>query len=134
MIRLIEGKYPNYQQLIPQNLSQKLSVKRDQLLASLKRVSLMSNQKSKGVTLHLKPGRLEITSNNPETGQAKEELEINYGGSDLRIGFNAKYILDVLSSMENDKVSFELNDQLSPGLMRPEGDENYRCVVMPMRI
>lgn len=134
MIRLIEGKYPNYQQLIPRDLTQRLSVNRDALLSSLKRVSLFSNQKSKGVTLNLSNNSMEISSNNPELGDARETIEVEYNGKDLRIGFNAKYILDVLSSIHDDTVQMQFNDQLSPGLVRPINDESYTCVVMPMRI
>jgi DNA polymerase-3 subunit beta len=134
MIRLIEGKYPNYRQLIPQNLNENVTVSRDALLSSLKRVSLLSNQKSKGVTLSFTNGRLEISSNNPELGDAKEEIEVSYKGNGLKIGFNAKYIMDVLTSMEDDKISIDLKDQLSPGVMRPHADKNYTCVIMPMRI
>lgn len=134
MVRLIEGKYPNYRQLIPKNLKQIVSVSRDRLSSSLKRVSLLSNQKSKGITLSLTEGKLEISSNNPELGDAKEELEVNYSGSEMKIGFNAKYILDILNSCNDDEFNIELNDQLSPGLLRPNGDSDYTCVVMPMRI
>ncbi|MCO5112775.1 MAG: DNA polymerase III subunit beta [Bdellovibrionaceae bacterium] len=133
-IRLIEGKYPNYQQLIPQNLPQSLEVNRETLLSSLKRVSLLSNQKSKGVTFSLTDGKMEITSNNPEMGDAKEELEINYKGQSIKIGFNARYVLDVLSSFDEDTLSISLNDQLSPGMIKPKNDTDYTCVVMPMRI
>ncbi len=134
MVRLIEGKYPNYQQLIPQKLTNHALVHRETLLSSLKRVSLLSNQKYKGVTLSLSQGRMEISSNNPELGDAKEEIEIRYKGSDIKIGFNARYMLDVLNSFDDDEVDIELNDQLSPGLMRPHNDNSYTCVVMPMRI
>lgn len=134
MIRLIEGKYPNYKQLIPQNLSENVKVKRDSLLASLKRVSLLSNQKSKGVTLNISKNKLEITSNNPELGDAKEELDIEYSGKNMKIGFNAKYILDVLSSIDEEEIDLSLKDQLSPGIMQPLKDPNYTCVIMPMRI
>jgi DNA polymerase-3 subunit beta len=134
MVRLIEGKYPNYQQLIPQNLTNHAHVHRETLLASLKRVSLLSNQKYKGVTLSLAPGRMEISSNNPELGDAKEEIEIRYKGAEIKIGFNARYMLDVLNSFDDDEVDIDLNDQLSPGLMRPHNDSSYTCVVMPMRI
>lgn len=133
-IRLIEGKYPNYQQLIPQKLGLTLEVPRENLLASLKRVSLLSNQKSKGVTFSLTDGKMEITSNNPEMGDAKEEIEVNYKGENLKIGFNARYVLDVLSSFNEENLSILLNDQLSPGLIRPTLDSNYKCIVMPMRI
>lgn len=134
MVRLIEGKYPNYQQFIPQKLSQKIRVNREAFLTSLKRVSLLANHKSKAVTLSLTNGRMEIASNNPELGDAKEELEIGYNGQDLKIGFNAKYITDVLNAINDDEVEFEFNDQLSPGIMRPSNDLSYTCVVMPMRI
>ena len=134
MIRLIEGKYPNYKQLIPQNLSENALINRDLLLSSLRRVSLLSNQKSKGVTLSLSNGLMQISSNNPELGDAKEELEIDYTGKELKIGFNAKYILDVLGSMEEEDIRLELKDQLSPGLLRPQSDSDYTCVIMPMRI
>ncbi|NQY99151.1 MAG: DNA polymerase III subunit beta [Bdellovibrionales bacterium] len=134
MIRLIEGKYPNYQQLIPQNMKENMVVNREALLSSLKRVSLLSNSKSKGVTLNLAGNRLEISSNNPELGDAKEEIEVDYSGQDMKIGFNAKYILDVLGSMTDEAIQLELNDQLSPGLVRPHKDSSYTCVVMPMRI
>ena len=134
MIRLIEGKYPNYQQLIPQIMKENMVVNREALLSSLKRVSLLSNSKSKGVTLNLAGNRLEISSNNPELGDAKEEIEVDYSGQDMKIGFNAKYILDVLGSMTDEAIQLELNDQLSPGLVRPHKDSSYTCVVMPMRI
>lgn len=134
MIRLIEGKYPNYQQFIPQKLPQKIMINREAFLTSLKRVSLLANQKSKAVLLNLSNGRMEISSNNPELGDAKEEIEIDYAGNEIKIGFNAKYITDILTSINQDKIDLELNDHLSPGLMRPHNDQTYTCVVMPMRI
>lgn len=134
MIRLIEGKYPNYQQFIPQKLSQKVNVNKDLFLTSLKRVSLLANQKSKAVLINLSKNKMEISSNNPEMGDAKEEIEIDYSGNDLKIGFNAKYITDILMNINNEKVEIELNDHLSPGLIKPHNDNTYTCVVMPMRI
>lgn len=134
MIRLIEGKYPNYQQLIPQSLKENLLVDRTLLLSSLKRVSLLSNSKSRGVTLNLSNGKMEISSNNPELGDAKEEIEINYSGRDIKIGFNARYILEVLTSMNEEMIQIDFNDQSSPGVVRPHNDPTYTCVVMPMRI
>lgn len=134
MVRLIEGKYPNYSQLIPQNLKQRATVSKDEMLSCLKRVSLLSNQKSKGITLNFHNGSMEISSNNPELGDAKEEIEVNYAGEELKIGFNAKYLMDVLNSINDDTVDIELNDQLSPALIRPSHDPDYRCVIMPMRL
>lgn len=134
MIRLIEGKYPNYQQFIPQKLTQKIEVNREKFLTSLKRVSLLANQKSKAVQLNLTNGKMEISSNNPELGDAKEEIEVDYQGHEMKIGFNAKFITDILTSIGEDRIDFELNDQLSPGLVRPHNDTSYTCVLMPMRI
>lgn len=134
MIRLIEGKYPNYQQFIPQKLPQKVMINKEAFLTSLKRVSLLANQKSKAVHLNLTNGRMEISSNNPELGDAKEEIEVEYSGNEIKIGFNAKYITDILNSISNEKIDFELNDHLSPGLVRPHNDASYTCVIMPMRI
>ena len=84
--------------------------------------------------MHFNEGKLEITSNNPELGDAKEELDINYKGPELKIGFNARYIEDVLKNIEQDNVEFELNDQLSPGVLKPADNSDYLNVVMPMRI
>ncbi len=134
MIRLIEGKYPNYQQFIPAKLTQKVRIDRESFLTSLKRVSLLANQKSRAVMLNLTKNKMEISSHNPELGDAKEEIEVGYTGTDMKIGFNAKYIQDVLNSMQQKEIDFELNDGLSPGLMRPHDDQSYTCVVMPMRI
>ena len=134
MIRLIEGKYPNYSQFIPTKLKQKIRVNREAFLTSLKRVSLLANQKSKAITLTVSNGRMEISSTNPELGDAKEEIEVGYEGVDLKVGFNAKYVQDVLTAIQDEEVDFEINDQLSPGLIRPHNDPTYTCVVMPMRI
>ena len=134
MVRLIEGKYPNYQQLIPKGLKKTASINRESLLSSIRRVSLLSNQKSKGVTISLANGKMEISSNNPELGDAKEEIDVDYSGEELKIGFNAKYILDILNSFHEDNLNLELDSQLSPGLIRPANDNDYTCVVMPMRI
>ncbi len=134
MIRLIEGKYPNFMQLMPKSLKRQVLASKNDLLTSLKRVSLLSNKKSKGVTLSFSNGYMTITSNNPELGDAKEELQVNYNGEDMKIGFNARYLLDILNAIEDDEIKIELNDQLSPGIIRPSKDGDYRCLVMPMRI
>jgi len=134
MIRLIEGKYPNYHQFIPQKFTHNIVVRREAILSSLKRVSLLANQKSKAILMSFTQNKLEITSNNPELGDAKEELDINYTGADLKIGFNARYVEEVLKNIDHDEVEFELNDQLSPGVLKAYKKDDYINVVMPMRI
>jgi DNA polymerase-3 subunit beta len=133
-VRLIEGEFPDYQKVIPKGNDKKLRLSRDLFLASLKRISLLSNDTSKTVTFNIRPGFMEIRSNNPNVGEAKEDLEINYQGENLKIGFNARYFIDVLSSMNTSDVQLELKDQLSPGVIKSPADESYTAVVMPMRI
>ncbi len=134
LVRLIEGRYPNYQQLIPQDLKETVLVPRESLLSCLKRVSLLSNAKSKGITFHISSGRMEVTSNNPELGDAKEEIEVDYKGKDIKIGFNARYLLDILMATKDEIMRLDLSDQVSPGLVRSVSDDSYLCVVMPMRM
>lgn len=134
MVRLIEGRYPNYQQFIPQNVNQYILLDKEALQGCLRRVSLLSNQKSKAVTFTLCSGRLEITSSNPELGNAKEELEVSYAGKEIKVGLNARYILDILNSIEDKEIEFGLSDNKLPSLLRPNKDGSHTCVVMPMRI
>ncbi|MBL7669943.1 MAG: DNA polymerase III subunit beta [Bdellovibrionaceae bacterium] len=134
MIRLIEGRYPDYTKFIPTNLPTKLKINTEAFLNCIERVSLLANQKSKAVLLTFLSGKLEISSNNPELGDAKEELEISYEGPILKIGFNAKYFTDILTNIKNEFIDFELKDQSSPSLIRPHNDLSYSCVLMPMRI
>ncbi|MCX7977467.1 MAG: DNA polymerase III subunit beta [Bdellovibrionaceae bacterium] len=134
MIRLIEGRYPNYQQFIPKQLSKKVQVNRDLFLSAIKKVSMLANEKSKAVLFNITNGKMEISSNNPELGNAKDEIEVQYNGQEMKIGFNARYIQDVLSNMDEEIVDIELNDQVSPGLLRPHNDNYYTCVVMPMKV
>ena len=133
-IRLIDGEFPDYEQVIPQNHTKKVILNKEKFLGSLRRISLLSNDRSKAIKLCLKDDILEISTNNPEIGEAKEELDISYKGSDLEAGFNAKYFMDVLNAIESEEVSLEFNDKLSPGVIRSVGDDKYVCVVMPMRI
>ena len=134
MIRLVEGKYPNYQQLIPQTLKKTFKINRSNLVQALKRVSHLSNQKSKGVMITLSNNNLKVASKNPDMGEALEELEIEYSGEEMKLGFNSKYLLDVLNSFNEEHVDLALNDQISPVLIRPGNDKSYTCIVMPMRI
>ena len=133
-IRLIDGEFPDYEQVIPQEHSKKVILNKEKFLGSLRRISLLSNDRSKAIKLSLKNDVLEISTNNPEVGEAKEEIDISYQGGDLEAGFNAKYFMDVLNAMESEEISLEFNDKLSPGVIRSVGDDKYICVVMPMRI
>ena len=133
-IRLIEGEYPNYKQIIPQKTKRRIELNRVHLTQALKRISLLAEDRSKGVKFSFTPKQLIISSNNPRFGEARETLDISYDGAAFDIGFNARYFLDVLNVLDEETVALELTDDASPGILKPAEDKNYKCVVMPMKI
>jgi DNA polymerase-3 subunit beta len=133
-IRLIEADYPDYRQVIPQSLDKVAKLKKDDLLSALKRVSLMAHEKSKGVKLNIQEGLLSIASSNPDMGEARDEINIDYAGESFEIGFNAKYILDCLEVMKEADIEFNFKDKTKPGLIQSAGHKNHCYVIMPMRI
>ncbi len=133
-MRLIEGKYADYSRIIPKKSPEGVLLNKEEFLASLKRVSLISTDKSKSVTLSLTPGQLELSSQSPELGDAKEELNVDYTGEPLKIGFNSRYLIDALSTIDSDKVWLEVKGKQNPGVIRAQGGSNHTSVVMPMRI
>jgi len=134
VMRLIEGEFPNYQQVIPDSLEHQLVLAAEPLLHALRRVSLLASERSRAVTLELSNGKLTITSSNPDLGDAREELDIDYAGETLSIGFNSKYLIEALSVSGAKEVRFGLRDDLSPTQLVPTDDEDTLAVVMPMRI
>jgi DNA polymerase III subunit beta len=132
--KLIDGNYPNYQQVVPAKSTKKVTVSKDVFTHAVKRVSILSKEKTNAVKLQLEKDRLILSTNNPEVGEATEELAVDYKGEGVAIGFNSRYLMDVLSSMDRQQIALELNDSLSPCLITEEGDEHYKCVVMPMRV
>ena len=134
VMRLIDGQFPEYQRVIPKEGEKKVSVSRVRLFESLKRIALLSAEKSNAVKLTLSDNLLRITAQNPDLGEAKEDLEIAFKGNTITVGFNARYLLDVLSVMENDEVLLELGDEHSPGVVHAPNDASYTAVVMPMRV
>lgn len=138
MIRLIEGKYPDYIRFVPKDIvegkEKSFIINRGVFLNLVRRVSLLSDQTSKEVTFKFSKGKMKITSNDPKIGDAREELEIQYSGDDFEIGFNAKYVIDVLNSFFEDKFKLCLKDSEFPGVIKPEKDKDYTCVIMPIRL
>ena len=133
-VRLIEGQFPDYKQVVPRSNSKILELDKNAFADSLRRVSLLANEKSRGVKLSLSNGKLEISSNNPDIGEATEVVEASYKGDSLEIGFNAKYLQDTLAVIQAESISFELNDRMSPGLIKVPGASEYLSVLMPMRL
>ena len=134
VIRLIEGQFPPYDQVIPKGGKRLATVERDSFMKALKRVSLMSSDKTKGVKISFSPGHIELSTSNPDFGEAKEDLEATYKGETFSVGFNARYFLDVLGVLDDEKVVLELKDDVSPCLIRSEFDKGLINVIMPMRI
>lgn len=133
-MRLIEGKYADYRRIIPEQSTNAIAVDREEFLASLKRISLMSTDKSRSVTFNLAPGSLQLSSQSPELGDAKEEISVDYEGESLKIGFNSRYLIDAVSTIEGEKVLLELKGKQNPGVIRSSDGANHTSVVMPMRI
>jgi DNA polymerase-3 subunit beta len=133
-IRLIEGEYPDYKQVVPKACDKTLKISREEFLAALRRVSLLANEKSRGVKLTMNSQCLVITSSNPDVGDAREELDIEFTGDNLEIGFNAKYLMDCLMISKSPDVLIALKDKLSPGIMRGADEAHHTYVIMPMRI
>ena len=132
--KLIDGNYPNYLQVVPAKSTKKVAVSKDVFTHAVKRVSILSKEKTNAVKLQLEKDRLILSTNNPEVGEAKEELSVDYKGEEITIGFNSRYLMDVLTAMDRANIALELSDALSPCLITEEGDEHYKCVVMPMRV
>lgn len=134
VMRLIDGQFPEYQRVIPKEGERQITVGRTRLLDGLKRIALLSAEKSYAVKLSLSEDQLRIASQNPDLGEAKDDISISYRGSPQTVGFNARYIMDVLSVMETDNVQLELGDEHSPGVLHAPDDRTYLAVVMPMRV
>jgi len=132
--KLIDGNYPNYLQVIPAKSTKKITVSKDIFTHAVRRVSILSKEKTNAVKMQLEKGTLILSTNNPEVGEATEELDIDYKGEGISIGFNSRYLMDVLTAMDRQAISLELSDALSPCLITEEGDDQYKCVVMPMRV
>jgi DNA polymerase-3 subunit beta len=134
-MRLIDGDFPDYTKVIPQGNPNIAKLEHDELLQALRRVSILSSERYKGVKMEFSDGKVSISANNPDLGEATEEIEAEYKGKSLSIGFNARYLLDVLGVLTGEgEISIELKDELSPSIIRKIGLESYLYVLMPMRL
>lgn len=132
--KLVEGKFPDYNRVIPKNHKNAIILGRQPLLASLQRTAILTSDKFKGVRLNIDPGTLRVASNNAEQEEAVDELDIDYSGDSIEIGFNVTYLIDVLTNMEQDMVKVELSDSNSSALITIPDNNSFKYVVMPMRI
>jgi DNA polymerase-3 subunit beta len=132
--KLVEGKFPDYNRVIPKNHKNSVTLGRVPFLASLQRAAILTSEKFKGVRVNIEPGTLRIASSNAEQEEAKEELEIDYGGDAIEIGFNVTYLIDALSNMSVEMIKMELQDTNSSALITVPEQAGFKYVVMPMRI
>lgn len=133
-MRLIEGKFPDYHQVIPKLADKILRASRHDFLLGLKRVSVLASEKSQSVRMKTQKGELTVSCVNPEAGEATDDVPVEYSGPDIEIGFNAKYIIDALSSITENNIMVKFTDPLSPTLITGMSDDRHQCVIMPMRI
>jgi DNA polymerase-3 subunit beta len=133
-VKLGEGQFPPYEQVIPKENDKILVIEREVLLEALRRVSIIASDKTWGIRLSLEKGSLSIEADNPDLGNAHEKLDVDYKGSGLQVGFNARYFIDLLAEMGSKNVRLELGEDLDPAVIRPADDSDYLGVVMPMRL
>jgi len=134
-MRLIDGDFPDYTKVIPKGNPNIAQVEHSDLLQALRRVSILSSERYKGIKMDFLDGKISISANNPDLGEAVEEIEVEYKGKPITIGFNARYFMDVLAVLGGEgEISIELKDELSPSVIRKAGNEEYLYVLMPMRL
>ncbi len=132
--RLLEGEYPDYQQVIPTANNRHIVLDRKDFIGSLRRAHVIASEKGEGVKFSIQSGSMEIRTGGPEVGNVQEEIKVDYDGDPLEVSFNARYLLDVLTIMDTEKVRMELKEELSSGIIKPMDGEEYLYVVMPMRL
>ena len=134
--RMIDGQFPAYERVIPKANDKHVEFERERLTNAVKRVALLSNERSRAVKLEIKKGKVDVTSSSSEFGEAREELTVDYAAAPLTISFNAQYVLDFLNVVESDVVMLSLKDEVSQAVMKPVGTKgyDYTYVIMPMRI
>jgi DNA polymerase-3 subunit beta len=134
IMRPIEAKFPDYNAVIPKGSKRVARLQRIPFLDALRRVSLLAIDKANTTRLDFQPGKLELSATTPQLGEAREELELDLEGGGIRVGFNARYLVDALQAIHTDVVRFELGDEASPGVLKPDGEEGFVGVIMPIRI
>jgi DNA polymerase-3 subunit beta len=134
--RLMEGTYPNYQQVIPKDKEpdKRVTVSKPELEGALRRVAVLSRDKTNAVKVTFTSGKITLFSSNPDFGEATEELPAQYKGESLTTGFNARYLLDVLGIVDGESVTLQMDAPLSPCLVREPGNNGFTCVVMPVKV
>ena len=134
--RMIDGQFPAFERVIPKGNNKRIEFERERLTSAVKRVALLSNERSRSVKFQFDKGKVEVTSSSPEFGEAKETLAVDYSDVSMQICFNAQYVMDFLGAVDTDLVALELKDEVSQAVLKPIGTDgyDYTYVIMPMRV
>ena len=133
-IRLIAKEYLKYQAIIPKKTNNHADIDKNSFLNAVRRIKIMANERSNGVKLIMKEGEMTVAANHPSLGDAFEKFPINYSGKEFEIGFNAKFLMDILSIFGDEDIRMEFNNELSPAVIRSTKNQNYLCIVMPLKL
>ncbi len=134
VMRLVDGEFPDYTRVIPTGNNREIFIRRELFLHSLKRMAILSSEKFKGIKFEIDNSALEISSSNPELGEAREEIEVRYEGEKITTRFNARYLIDVLNVLDGEEILLLLRDEMSPAIVKPAVNNEFLSVVMPMRL
>jgi DNA polymerase-3 subunit beta len=134
--RMIDGQFPAFERVIPKSNDKHIEFERDRLTNAVKRVALLSNERSRAVKFQIEKGKVDVNASSPDIGEARETLSVDYSGASMQICFNAQYVLDFLAAVATDSVALNLKDEVSQAVMKPVGGEpyDYTYVIMPMRV
>jgi DNA polymerase-3 subunit beta len=133
-VSLVDGEYPDYRRVIPAEKGVLLSMGKDKFLHSLRRMSVISSERYNGVIMTLSPEKLILNSNNPDVGEANDEIDVIYAGEGKSVGYNVTYLTDAIDVIDEEQVEFEIGEGMKPGIVRAIGNENYFCIVMPLKL
>ena len=137
-VRLIDGEFPEYEQVIPKGNDKRITMVKERVVSSLKRVSTMASERIEGVKLSIKGNSLEMSTTHQDYGDAQEEVDVVYEGEPLQVGFNARYLMEAFNVIDSNEIVMELKDEGSPGIVRPFSSttqsSNQICIIMPMRL
>ncbi|MFH1874630.1 MAG: DNA polymerase III subunit beta [Pseudomonadota bacterium] len=134
VIRLLDGQFPPYKQVVPKQAKREVVMNRVEILQALRRVSVLSSDYSRGVRFIFSPKNLEVSSSNPDFGEAREDMTIEYKGEVFEIGFNAKYFMDVLNIIDDENAQFHMGDDTTPCVLKSNDDKGFTHIIMPMRL
>ncbi|MEK7850977.1 MAG: DNA polymerase III subunit beta, partial [Deltaproteobacteria bacterium] len=133
-MRMIEGEFPDYRQVLPAKGEREAKVNKGLLLKALKRVSTLSSEKSRGVKLSFSKGQLDVFTANPEIGEASESIDADFSGDEITVGFNARYLMETLNSIDEEEVKIEINDEFGPVQVKGGDGGDLLSIIMPMRL